>query len=169
MELFLHAKLNCLESVQCCGRKVLADRPTRSSVWRDPLVDIAHEFAVTFPDRIADKAYGKKLDSNCTIILLFVSNKSLRQHPTKQQLCGHLPPISKTIQIKRTRHVRKRSTTSQIFIICWILGVHAKTLRRQSYLKISQKHLTIHWGKMELILLVNSLPQRNCHSHDGTL
>ena len=26
------------------------------------------------------------------------------QHPTKQQLNGHLPPISKTIQIKRTRH-----------------------------------------------------------------
>ena len=27
-----------------------------------------------------------------------------RQHPTKQQLYGHLPPITKTIQVRRTRH-----------------------------------------------------------------
>ena len=26
-------------------------------------------------------------------------NKSWRQHPTKQQLYGHLPPIRKTIKI----------------------------------------------------------------------
>ena len=31
-------------------------------------------------------------------------NKSRRQYPKKQQLYGHLPPISKTIKIKRTRH-----------------------------------------------------------------
>ena len=27
-----------------------------------------------------------------------------RQHPTKQQLYGHLPPITKTIKIRETRH-----------------------------------------------------------------
>ncbi len=32
-------------------------------------------------------------------------NKSWRQHPTKQQLYGHLPPILKTIKVRRTRHV----------------------------------------------------------------
>ena len=31
-------------------------------------------------------------------------NKSWRQHPTRQQLYGHLPPITKTIQVRRTRH-----------------------------------------------------------------
>ena len=31
-------------------------------------------------------------------------NKSWRQHPTKHQLYGHLPPITKTIQVRRTRH-----------------------------------------------------------------
>ena len=32
-------------------------------------------------------------------------NKSWRQHtPTKQQLYGHPPPITKTIQLRRTRH-----------------------------------------------------------------
>ena len=27
-----------------------------------------------------------------------------RQHPTRLQLYGHLPPITKTIQVRRTRH-----------------------------------------------------------------
>ena len=30
--------------------------------------------------------------------------KSWRQHPTKQQLYGHLPPITKTIKVRRTRY-----------------------------------------------------------------
>ena len=34
-----------------------------------------------------------------------ILNKSWKQHPSKQQLYGHLPPISKTIQIRRTRYV----------------------------------------------------------------
>ena len=29
---------------------------------------------------------------------------SLRQHPTRHQLYGHLPPITKTVQVRRTRH-----------------------------------------------------------------
>ena len=35
---------------------------------------------------------------------LAILNKSWRQHPTKHQLYGHLPPIMKTIQVRRTRH-----------------------------------------------------------------
>ena len=30
--------------------------------------------------------------------------KSWQQHPTRHRLYGHLPPISKTIQVRRTRH-----------------------------------------------------------------
>ena len=33
-----------------------------------------------------------------------ILNKSWRQHPTKQQLYSHLPPITKTIKIRQTRH-----------------------------------------------------------------
>ena len=33
-----------------------------------------------------------------------VLNKSWRQHPTRPQLYGHLPPITKTIQVRRTRN-----------------------------------------------------------------
>ena len=31
-------------------------------------------------------------------------NKSWQQHPTRHQLYGHLSPITKTIQVRRTRH-----------------------------------------------------------------
>ena len=37
-------------------------------------------------------------------MLLAILNKSWRQHPTKQQLYGHLPLIMQTIKIKWTRH-----------------------------------------------------------------
>ena len=33
-----------------------------------------------------------------------ILNKSWRQHPTRHQLYGHLPPVTKTIQVRRTRH-----------------------------------------------------------------
>ena len=46
----------------------------------------------------------KKLDGNYTRMLLAILNKSWRQHPTRHQLYGHLPPIMKTIQVRRTRH-----------------------------------------------------------------
>ena len=35
---------------------------------------------------------------------LAILNQSWRQHPTRHQLYGHLPPITKTIQVRRTRH-----------------------------------------------------------------
>ena len=33
-----------------------------------------------------------------------ILNKPQRQHPSKQQLYGRLQPITKTIQVRRTRH-----------------------------------------------------------------
>ena len=50
------------------------------------------------------KCKEKKLDSNYTRMLWGIFNKSWRQHPTRQQLYGHLPPITKTIKIRWTRH-----------------------------------------------------------------
>ena len=46
----------------------------------------------------------KKLDGNYTSMLQAILNKSWRQYPTRLQLYGHLPPITKTIQARRTRH-----------------------------------------------------------------
>ena len=50
------------------------------------------------------KRLKKKLDGNYTRMLRAILNKSWRQHPTRHQLYGHLPPITKTIQVRRTRH-----------------------------------------------------------------
>ena len=46
----------------------------------------------------------KKLDGNYARMLRAILNKSWRPHPTKHQLYGNLPPITKTIQIRQTRH-----------------------------------------------------------------
>ena len=50
------------------------------------------------------KRLEKKLVGNYTRMLRAILNKSWRQHPTRHQLYGHLPPITKTIQVRRTRH-----------------------------------------------------------------
>ena len=50
------------------------------------------------------KRLEKKLDGNYTRILRAILNKSCQQNPTRHQLYGHLPPITKTIKVRRTRH-----------------------------------------------------------------
>ena len=50
------------------------------------------------------KRLKKKLDGYYTRMLRAILNKSWWQHPTRHQLYGHLPPITKTIQVRRTRH-----------------------------------------------------------------
>ena len=50
------------------------------------------------------KRLEKKLNGNYTRMLRAIVNKSWRQHPTRNQQYGHLPPITKTIQVRRTRH-----------------------------------------------------------------
>ena len=37
-------------------------------------------------------------------MLRAILSKSWRQQPTKQQLYGHHPPISKTIKVRRNKH-----------------------------------------------------------------
>ena len=50
------------------------------------------------------KRLKKKLDGNYTRMLRAILNRSWQQHPTRHQLYSHLPPITKTIQARRTRH-----------------------------------------------------------------
>ena len=45
------------------------------------------------------KRMEEKLDGNYTRMLRAILNKSWRQHSTKHQLCGHQPPITKTIKL----------------------------------------------------------------------
>ena len=57
-----------------------------------------------WPTWTLTKRMEKKLDGNYTRMLQAILNKSWRQHPTKQQLYGHLPLATKTIKVRRTRH-----------------------------------------------------------------
>ena len=50
------------------------------------------------------KRLEKKFDGNYTRMLRAILNRSWQQHPTRRQLYGHLPPITKIIQGRRTRH-----------------------------------------------------------------
>ena len=70
------------------------------------------------------KRMEKKLDGNYTRMLRQILNKSWRQHPTKQQLYGHLQPIMKFIKIRRTRQV-KHCWSRDVLIsdaLLWILS-----------------------------------------------
>ena len=59
--------------------------------------------------------------SNYTRMLRAILNKSWRQHTTRHQLYGHLPPITKTIQVRRTRHAGHcwRSRDELISDVLW--------------------------------------------------
>ena len=59
-----------------------------------------------------DKTYGEKVDKKCTGILRAILNKFWKQHHAKKQLYGYLPPISKTIQVRRTRHAEAARTNT---------------------------------------------------------
>ena len=50
------------------------------------------------------KRLEKKLDSKYTRMMRAILNKSWQQHPTRHQLYVHLPPITKTIHVRRTKH-----------------------------------------------------------------
>ena len=50
------------------------------------------------------KCMEKKLDGHYKKMLRAILNKFWRQHPSQQQLCGHLQLITKTIQVRRTTH-----------------------------------------------------------------
>ena len=45
-----------------------------------------------------------KIMSLNPMYLCLIWNKSWQQHPTRRQLYGHLPPITKNIQARRTRY-----------------------------------------------------------------
>ena len=58
--------------------------------------------------RTLTKRIEKKLDGNYARMLRAILNESWRQHPTKHQLYGHLPLITKTIKVRQPRHARNR-------------------------------------------------------------
>ena len=79
------------------------------------------------------KCMEKKFDGNYTRMLWAILNKSWRQHPTKQQLYGHLLPITKTIKVRQTRYARHfwRSKNELISNVLLWTPSHGRAKARQ--------------------------------------
>ena len=87
------------------------------------------------------KRLEKKLDGNYIRMLRAILNQSWRQHPTKHQLYGHLPPITKTIQVRRTRHAGHCSRSRDELIsdvLQWSPHIWPSKSRMTSYNIIKQ-------------------------------
>ena len=116
-------QLNIITEVVACRSLLYIDtRLTKawtaidrlSIIWKSNLTDkMKHSFfqaVVVFillygcTTWTLTKRLEKKLDGNYTRMLRAILNKSWRQHPPRHQLYGHLPLITKTIQVRRTRH-----------------------------------------------------------------
>ena len=87
------------------------------------------------------KRLEKKLDGNYTRMLQAILNRSWRKHLTKKQLYGHLPPITKTIQIRRSRHAG-HCWRSRDELICELL----LWTPRKSRVTSSNLHTAALWG-----------------------
>ena len=57
-----------------------------------------------YTNKTLEKYKEKMLETVYTKILRVLLNKSKKQHPTKQQLYGHLQHISQTTKVKRTKY-----------------------------------------------------------------
>ena len=91
--------------------------------------------------RTLTKWQEKKLDGNYTSMLRAILNKSWRQHPTRHKLYVHLPPITKTIQVRRTRHAEHcwRSRDELISdVLLWTPTYGWANAGRQSRIYIQQ-------------------------------
>ena len=100
------------------------------------------------------KFIDKKFEGNYIRMLRAILNKSWRQCPTKLQLYGHLPPITKTIKVRRVKHARHywRSKDELISNIPLRTPSHGRANIQQLYadtgycLEDLQKRLTIVTG-----------------------
>ena len=106
------------------------------------------------------KCLEQKLGGNYTRMLRAVLNKSWRPYLSKQQLYGHVPPITKTIKTRLTRHAGHtwRSKNELLsHILLWTpshgqakAGQSARTYIQQLYArKTSRERWTIEMGGQE--------------------
>ena len=87
--------------------------------------------------KMISKRMYKKLEWNYIRIQRTVLNKSWKQHATQQQLYSHLLPISKTIQLRWTRHAGH----------CWrkdqfLCDVFSEPLHIETPVPVDQQELT---------------------------
>ena len=86
------------------------------------------------------KRLEKKLYGNYTRMLRAILNKSRRQHPTRHQLYGHLPPITKTILTCR-KLLEKQGRAHK-----WCNPMDPHTWPSKSRTTSSNIHTAAMWG-----------------------
>ena len=124
----------CISIQLCVSKWFISNRIIRvwSAIWKSELTDKMKrgffqaavvsilQYGCTILTRT--KRTKKKLDSNYTRMQRAILNKSRRPHLIKQQLCSHLPPITKTIQVRRTlleKQGRAHKGCSPIDLLTW--------------------------------------------------
>ena len=75
-----------------------------SIIWKSDQAAVVSLPLYGCTTRTLTKHMEKKFDGNYTRMVRAILNKSWRQHPTKPQLYGQLPPTTKSIQVRQTRH-----------------------------------------------------------------
>ena len=113
------------------------------------------------------KRLEKKLDGNYTRMLRAILNQSWRQHPTKHHLYGHLPPITKTIQARLTRHAghcwRSRDELISDVLLCvlyWPTTRPGCQNRKCTY--VNNRSIRLRNIR---IITVDELNECNCDAH----
>ena len=91
--------MNCLSVIWTSD---LTDKIKRSFFFQAAVVSILLYGCTTWT---ITKRMEKKFDGNYTRTQQVILNKSWRQHPKKLLPLRHQPPITKTIKIRRARHV----------------------------------------------------------------
>ena len=84
-----------IDKLSVIWRSDLTDKMKRSFFQAAVVLILLHGCTT----RTLTKRMEKKLGSNYTRMLRAILNKSWRQHPTKQQLYGYLPPITKSSKL----------------------------------------------------------------------
>ena len=75
--------------------------------------------------------------------------QSWKQHPMKQQMFGHLPPISKNIQIRQTRHSEHRWRSKDEFIsdiLQWTPSHRHASVGRLTRIYLQQLYKDTRWS-----------------------
>ena len=161
-----HTRLNLSETsrqIQLPRKQRLINRLSKtwtaidrlSIIWKSDLTDkMKHSFfqaavvsillygCITW---VLIKRLKKKLDGNYTRMLRAILNKSWRQHPIRHQLYSHLPPVTKTIQVRRTRYAGHcwRSQDELISdVLLWTPNIWPNKIRTTS----SNIHTAAMWG-----------------------
>ena len=105
--------------------------------WNEAFFQAAVVYGCT--TRTLTKRMEKKLKGNYTRMLRAILNKYWMQHPTKQQLYGHVPPITKPIQVRRDQTCFRRSRDE---LISDVLLCSCGTLQMDEQRQDNQVELT---------------------------